>query len=408
MELTKGSNLPRIKITNQAAIRRMVYHYGPISRGELSFRLGLTMPTITTNINSMISGDIIREVGVAEEEPGSMGRRVRLLDIVPESRYFLGVELRGTLRSLCVTDYRGNMVYSRLDERPLHEYGENIRATAEGILAALEGCGVPRERIMGMGVAAPGLVDSERGVLVKHPGYNWENRNVAGDLKELTGFDGPILVENNACARAFAAQLFRRELLNEVTSFAYMFISAGIACPLIYNFIPDYGVLVGQGEAGHMVLDPTGPECSCGNHGCLEAFASDMTVIARCEDAMLMGEAPVLRKLCGDGPLTMDTIVRAQELGETGTAHIINTAISSLGVVIANIENFARPHKMLIEARLFTLEENRRALMEVVRRNIYTATNMDAGIEFIMPDPFSGALGGAATAIRNDLEIYIE
>lgn len=408
METAQGNNLPRIKITNQAAIRRMVYHYGPTTRGVVAERLSLTMPTITTNVNSMISGNIIREVGFAEDA-GAMGRRVKLIDIVPDSRYFLGVEMRGTLRSLCVTDYRGGIVYTKLDDRPFHQYDENVRHTGEIILEALSCCGIPKERIMGIGVCLPGLVDSEKGILVKHPGYNWVEKNVARDVRQLTGFTGPILVENNACARAFAAQLFRREMLNEVPSFAYMFISAGIACPLIYNFIPDYGVLVGQGEAGHMILDPAGPKCSCGNYGCLEAFASDGTVIRRCEDAMRMGEAPILRRLCQDDEsVTIGKVVEAQELGETGISHIVNTAIRSLGVAIANIENFAHPHKMLIEGGLFTREENKQKLLEVVYRSLYTATNMETSFEFITPDIFSGAIGGAAVAIRNDLETYIE
>ena len=157
-----------------------------------------------------------------------------------------------------------------------------------------------------------------------------------------------------------------------------------------------------------MVLDPGGPECSCGNHGCLEAFASDGTVISRCESAMRMGEAPILRQICGGESPTIPQIVRAQELGETGIEHIVDTAINSLGVVIANIENFARPHMMLIEAGLFALEANRKKLLDVVHKNLYTAMPLDTSFEFIMPDPFSGALGGAAIAIRGDLETYIE
>ena len=216
------------------------------------------------------------------------------------------------------------------------------------------------------------------------------------------------MVENNACARAYAAQLFRRELLNNVESFAYLFISTGIACPLVYNFVPDDGMLVGVGEAGHMVLDPAGPKCVCGNRGCLEAFASDRTVIARCEDVMRRGEAPILRRLSQGSTPSMAQIVQAQKMGETWISQIVNSAVSSIGVAVANIDNFARPHKILIEGSLFVLEENRQKLLEVVHCNLYTATRSDTVFEFIMPDEFSGARGGAAIAIRGDLETYIE
>ena len=55
MQFEQGNNLPRVKMTNQSSILRMVYHCGPITRADIAKRLDLTLPTITTNINAMIS-----------------------------------------------------------------------------------------------------------------------------------------------------------------------------------------------------------------------------------------------------------------------------------------------------------------------------------------------------------------
>lgn len=403
MLLTQGTNLPRIKQSNQQAIHRMLYQYGPTTRSEIAGRLSLTMPTVTTNINTMMNEGIVQEVGVISSDTPALGRKVRLVDIVPESRYFIGVEMRGTMRCLCIVNYRGKTVMSLMDDEFCDQYDECVRRTAKLILQAVEANAVEREKIFGIGVCVPGIVDVEEGVLRKHPGYNWVDKKIVADIRRLTGYEGPLTVDNNAIARAYSAQLFHRELLNEVQSFAYMFISQGIACPLIYNYQLDFGYAVGSGEVGHMVMDQWGPTCVCGNRGCLEAYASDLTICKRCEEAVRMGEAPILRALCGERRPTIEEVIKAQQMGETGVDGIIATAVRTLGVALANLINFARPHTFLIEGMLFLNEQNRVMLHCSIDRNLYSATNSKADLVFVTPDKFSGAKAGAAIAIRFNL-----
>lgn len=405
MQFTQGNNLPKVKLSNQAAIHRMVYQRGPITRAEIAGRLGLTLPTITTNINRMIARGIVREAGSFISETNAAVRKASLIDIVPGSRYFVGVEMRAVARHLCVTDYRGNVVYSREETTNRPDYEENIRATCGMLRETLTGCGVPSGQIAGVGFCVPGLVDGESGILRNHPGYHWVNRNIPEDVARLAGWEGHVAVENNACARAFGAQLFRRELLNDVLSFAYFFISAGIACPLIVKSLDSSGILVGSGEVGHMVMNPNGPRCSCGNRGCLETYSSDRTIVTLALEALRAGEAPALKALCGDGTPTIAQLLQAQT--DPAIRRIVDTAISQLGIAIANINNFVRPHSLLIEGKLFQSGENQERLLETVRRNLYT-THADTRFLFIEPEAYSGARGAAAMAILNDLNTYIE
>ena len=79
----------------------------------------------------------------------------------------------------------------------------------------------------------------------------------------------------------------------------------------------------------------------------------------------------------------------------------------ALPISIANINNFVRPHSLLIEGKLFQSEENQRRLLKTVRRNLYT-THADTRFRFIEPEASSGARGAAAMAILKDLNTYIE
>ena len=409
MQFEQGNNLPRVKMTNQSSILRMVYHCGPITRADIAKRLDLTLPTITTNINAMISAGLVQELDSTEPADHRHGRRSRLLDIVPDARRFIGVEMTGSESAVCLTDYRGQLLGSRSVPAPSRDYEENLDMTCVLVRKLLDRCRLTLADVDGLGFCVPGLVDSGAGVLKVRPSYNWYDKPILRDVGRRLDLRCPITVENNVCARAYGASLFRRELLNNVPTFAYLFIHAGIACPLILNTSNAFGSIVGTGEVGHMVMEPNGPQCTCGNHGCLEAISSDRAIISRSMDALARGGAPILRSLCpvGEEP-SMAHILQAQQAGDADVYLIVERAVYTLGLAIANIDNFTCPHTMLIEGKLFRSSANRRQLLDVVHRNICKVTRTDTNFVFVEPDEFSGARGAAAVAIFHDLQTAAE
>lgn len=409
MYVASGNNLPRIKALNQSTIREIIYHYGPISRSEIAGRLSLALPTITGAINNLLNAGFIREVSPEAGEKKVMGRKVALIDIIEDFRLFLGVEIRGTCRCACVTDYRGNVLFSAKDDEPCLAYEEAVGKTVRMIQELFAEHQMSLEQVSGICVCLPGLVDVESGVLKLHPGYGWKNKDIRGDITRLLGYHGTVLVENNACARTYAMRLFHQAELEEAKTFAYLFVSLGIACHFVHNEIGPKMFSPSSGEAGHMVMDPDGPICSCGNHGCLEAFSSEKAIVARCRELLERGRMTGLRYICADPTApTIAEILQAQEEGDIYVSQILDTAIYYLGVAIANIYNFISPHRMVIECSLFQSEKNRKQLLDVIHQNLYTATITDVHFTFMPPDEFSGAMGATAVAIQNDLMTYIE
>jgi len=384
---------------------RTIYHFGPVKRSQIAEYLGLTMPTITTNINEMIARGIVRETGLTAPR-GSSGRRARPVDIVPEARHFIGVELQGSRWAVCLLDFRGKALFAESGDSPPQGYDENMHLVCRVIRRALSACGLALEQIAGIGICTPGLVNRVEGILEMRAGLNWGDKNLRHDITALTGYTGPISVENNACARAYGVQVFQRELLTEGRSFAYLFISDGIACPLVPVTDDFVGSVVGMGELGHTVMDPEGPLCRCGNRGCLEAYSSDWAVMSRCTQALKKGKAAVLRALCGEQPPTMDEILQAQAEGDSDVQRIIREAIYMLGLAAANINKFAGPSLMNIDGKLFQNESNRLVLSEVVRNNLCGFIRSSTELVFVEPDRLSGAKGVAALSIYRDLEAY--
>lgn len=404
MKIQPGGNLPRVKLSNRVAIRKMIYHYGPITRAEISRQLNLTLPTITTNVSSMLAEGILRESAPVVSEEKAIGRPANPVDIAADSAYFIGVEMRGPRCQLCVTDLRGHISYEESSEVPCADYDTALRSAGKMIRNAIQSSAVPPEKIARIGFCTPGLVDPQEGLLVVHPGYNWKNKPLRQDLANLTEFKKPILIENNARARANAALMFHPETIKGSSSFAYMFISTGIACPFILNDGIINAMALGAGEVGHMVLDPLGPKCSCGNRGCLESVSSDAAILRACDTAIRSGDAPILAALCSGQELTMERILRAQEAGEAAVCNIIQRALFYIGLAITNICNFIQPNVLLIEGKLFTNLNNRQAMQDIVNDNLYSTTIGNASFVFVEPEDRSGALGAAATAVRHYLE----
>ena len=408
MQFGQGANPARGKAANQAAILKTIYHRGPIKRAEVAESLGLTLPTITTNVQSMIARGIVREAGPLQSGPRFAGRRAHPVDIVPESRHFVGLEIQGARRAVCLLDYRGKALYTQECREDERDYDRNLELSCGMVRKALSACGMETGGIAGIGVCLPGLVDTRRGILEVRPSYGWTHKDIRGDLAARLGYAGPIHVENNACARAYGVQLFRREALEDAQTFAYLFIHQGVACPLVLNSAMDFGSVVGAGEVGHMVMIPDGEPCSCGNRGCLEAYASDSAILGRCIRALEQGEAPLLERLRNGADLSMEHVLAAQEAGDPAVSEIVEQAVNVLGAAVANINHFACPSLMLIEGSLFRRPDNWERFLKVVRRNLCGVIHSGTRFIFVEPDPLSGAKGAAAMAICKDLETYIE
>ena len=404
MDKSLGGNLPRIKIQNQFAIKEVIYKFGPISRIEIAQRLGLTLPTITTSVSMMLKKGFLKEVE-SSCSVKALGRKTMLVDINEKYGYFLGIEVRGTFRRAMITDMRGNEVYSLSDETPNKDYRNTIESAGMLALSLVDKACLHFDDILSIGLTTPGIVNKKDGILVMHPGYKWADKKIRDDFASITGYKGDIIVDNNTISRGYALSMFQGKNLKDADSLAYMYISSGIGCPLFSGVNSHFGIVTGDGEVGHMVMNPNGPVCACGNTGCLEAYSSEKAMLERAEESH--SQFYLDKKLSGN-PLTMDDILEGAKSGDKDSISIVDESIKYLGLAIANIDNFVRPECVVVEGGLFSEVENRKKLLEVIHINLYNATKSDYRFVFLPPDIYSGAKGAVAVAIKHTLEAFFE
>ncbi|MGN1164190.1 MAG: ROK family protein, partial [Candidatus Ornithospirochaeta sp.] len=392
----------RIKASNQAAVRETIYKFGPISRMEMAKKLNLTFPTITTNVAEMLHEGILEEKE-AEALIGGRGRRTMNVDYIPSSRIFMGMEMRRHASYATIIDLRGNTI-GRKSRNVFHD---DYRGAME------EPCSLSKELlkennlswndICGMGFCLPGIVDQEKGVLEIHPRFKWKGINVRDDVREATGYQGPLCVLNNTCARVYGTSLFSPSAFSGADYVAYMYVGSGIKCPLVFSLKDHFGYIVGEGEVGHMVMNPSGPECTCGNHGCLESYASDSAIERNAHLAVERGESEILKSMGEDHYIAVEDIIKAKNMGDQVSRSLIDRAIEYLSLALANVNNFVKPDCVVVVSRLFCDEENRRLLEDDIRRNLSWNSILDYKLSFIDYKKEDGARGAGAAAIRDFL-----
>lgn len=396
MNKSIGNNLPRVKVQNQYAIKELVYKFGPISRIEIAERLGLTLPTITTSVSTMIKLGLLKEVDNTSSVK-TLGRRTMLIDIDEDYCLSVGIEIRGTARFGVLVNTKGKVIAQAFDDKAYISYEESLESAVQVFEKLLELAKVHKEDIACVGLSTPGIVDTKLNKLVIHPGYQWADKSIAEDFFKLSDYRGEIYLDNNTISRAYGVSMLESQILGDADSLAYMFISYGIGCPLLSNVKEHFGIITGDGEVGHMVMNPDGPKCICGNRGCLEAYSSERAIIEKVKEVLNY-----------PNEMTIDDVLEKVKEGNEEVKAIVLDAIEYLGLAIANIDNFVRPECVVIECKLFDEDVNRELLLQTIHQNLYRDTFQEYRFYFKHSDIYSGAKGIAAVAIKHHLEAFME
>ena len=406
--MERGGNLPLIKQKNVSLIKKAVYRYSPISRTEIAQRLSLTSPTITTSVNPMIAQGLLRELSVPEEgrDMGrTPGRRPVKLEFVPEAHYFCGVDLGPYGISCALTDLMGRMVAASTSAyTDMGSYDSTMEMLVESIPDFIRTAKLPRDKVLGVGVVMPGLIDGTAGKINSTFRNGWGGHFLARDLSEKIGIQ--VKVDNNVRARIIEADLFDRALLGDPV--AYFYVSYGVACHLMINGNVIYGEFAAAGEIGHTVIQQDGPLCTtCGNYGCLEALASEKAVVSQCRASLYYGDRPtVLTEICGDPEkLTIEHVLEAQRRGDETVERILHSCIRYLGAALANVVSLVSPKTVLVDGRIFNVKQNCAQLLDEVKKHTLSTGRETTEFTFLPYDTYRGARGAASIAVK---EFFLE
>ncbi|GAB2649754.1 ROK family transcriptional regulator [Kribbella swartbergensis] len=265
MAVRRGTNLDRVGGFNDAVVLDAIRRTDEkLSRVELAEATGLSGQAISNITRRLLEAGLVREAG--RQKSNGLGKPRTLLELEPTGQYAVGVHLDPAVVTVVVLDLTGDVVARRRMETP---YGDNPEVLIDGIAATVEHviaeAGAPRERVVGAGIAAPGPIDVERGVVVDPPNLAaWHLVPLRDALRERTGL--PVLLDKDVTAAASAEKWAGGP--NGRGSFVFFYLGTGIGAGLVIGDEVVRGSSSNVGEIGHVIVDPDGPVCYCGRRGC--------------------------------------------------------------------------------------------------------------------------------------------
>ncbi len=181
----------------------------------------------------------------------------------------IGVDVGGTKVLAGVVDESGAVLARTRRPTPSHDPA----ATADAIVAVIEELRSAYDAGP-VGLGAAGFVDADRSTVLFAPNLAWRHEPLRDRIAGRVGV--PVVVENDANAAAWAE--FRFGAGRGERDLVVITVGTGIGCGLVLGGALYRGRWGIAGEAGHLVVQPGGQECGCGNHGCWEQYASGTAI----------------------------------------------------------------------------------------------------------------------------------
>lgn len=263
-----------------------------------------------------------------------------------DEKRVVAVDLGGTKVRAALADGVGNILARASAPTEARRGPDAVIDKIAGLVQEVM-AGVPRLQVHAAAVAAPGPLDSDAGIVLSPPNLpGWSDVPLAYRLMER--LEIPFRVENDAKTAALGEYTFGQ--YRGVRNMAYLTVSTGIGGGVICDGRLLRGYRGLATEIGHMIIDPKGPECTCGNRGCLEALASG-TAIARDAIRVVSAGLPTVMDEMVEGKpedITAEIVVRAAVLGDAAAMEIMRRVTVSLGIGVANVMHLYSPEIVII------------------------------------------------------------
>lgn len=383
---TASARQSTLRTANLALVtRKILSSHEPISRADVAAATGMTRSTASRLVDDLVEAGILTELAPTP----STGPGRPAVPLAPPHGTFvaLGLEVNVTHMVVRAIDLSGDVLAERI---VLDDFAGSdpavVLARLSGLLAdVLTLDAVGHARLVGAALALPGLVSD--GVLLRAPNLGWSQVRPADHLDPVLAPAGlALLVGNEANFGALTVGRERPASAYQYPSYIYLSGENGIGAAIVRDGRVIIGTSGFAGEIGHVQVDPAGPLCSCGNHGCLERYAGRRVIL---RDAGLSDD---------DSP---ETLVGAYEVGDARAVGAVEAAAHALGVSLGCAINMLDIPVVALGGHLAPLTEILRPMLtaELEQRVLASAWSVPEVVQ-ADGDQMPGATGAAWTLLE--------
>lgn len=354
-----------VREQNSSLLLDLIWRERQISRADISRRTGLSPSTVSAIVAELRDASLVREIGSGASRGG---RKPTLLAFCDDAYFLVGVELGARHVAASVIDLRGNVRAFAEAPHVLSEDPDATLALASRLIAdGLQTARVSRKQLVGTGIAAASPVDPSRpGQLSELFLPAWSNIDVRAFFAQSLGV--PAFMENDANMGALAERFWGAG--KDVAATAYIKIGAGVGAGFVFGGELYRGAGGVSGEIGHIPIDPSGPECNCGNRGCITTYVGAAALTQKARERFGAG-----------APHSVGEIVRRARSGDIAAREIVDGIGQNLGIVIAGLLNLLNPQLVVLGGEItavgdLLLDPLRASVRQRALANVFAQTRI--------------------------------
>lgn len=316
-----------------------------------------------------------------------------------ETKFVIGVDLGGTnTRAALITPEGKIVAQARRPSLQDHPAEATLDQLVNACREAMSEGKVGADRMLGVGIGLPGIMQSDRGICYWSPNFDhWKDVPVGPYVSERLGM--PAFILNDAKCAGMGEFIYGAG--RDVRHMVMITLGTGIGGA----FFVDGKLLMGPsgsiGEVGHHTIDPNGRRCGCGNFGCWEAMCARDAIIERADRKLQAGGASLLRDMMKDDGVTPDLISRAAAAGDALALEVMQEVGYYIGIGVSNLINMLNPDRFVIGGGIAQAGE---LLFAPIRRTVKSrAVPLQARIAEIVPAQLgdnAGVMGAAALVLE--------
>ncbi|MHB1376758.1 MAG: ROK family protein [Candidatus Humimicrobiaceae bacterium] len=389
-------NLISLKEINKKNILKIIIEKEIISRVDISKLLKISRPTTSAYINELIYDGLIKEAGKGVSA-ATGGKKATLLKFNSKAGYILSISIGVTSLKFAITDLRANIIESSIT--PTEEWLgpeiiiEKIIKNIEKLISKTK---IKRDHILGIGIKGPGLIDSDKGIVIFFPNLtDWNNINLKKIIEERIGI--PAYIDNECRILSIAEKIFG--IAKNIRNFVVVLTGIGIGTGIFIDnklFVGNKGI---AGEVGHIITDLRSEKlCHCGNYGCLETLCSSRALIENIKKDLAQGEKSVLKF---NEDFDIDDLVKPFKENDPLVLRHVTENARLLGIGLSNIIKMFNPELVVIHGKFVNFgEKYLDILKEAVSGNTFPKVMDNYNIQFTRLPENAGIIGAAVFAFE--------
>ena len=378
-------------------IKKSVISYfantGNSTIADLCKQLTLSAPKVNSILNDLIADGLVRDYGKFDS---TGGRKPSIYGLVPESAFFLGVDVKTNHLNIGISDLQKNIIqYTERQPYELNNTQESLDELCSIISKFIDSLPIPKDKILGIGINLTGRINNATGYSYNF--FHFSEEPLSEVLETSLGIK--VFLENDSRAMAFGE--FSSGVVNEEKDVLFLNLDYGLGMGIMLNGQLYYGKSGFAGEFGHMPIFKNEIICHCGKKGCLETEASGWALKRIFRERVLKGSVSSIYKK--PEHIQLEDIIQAAKNDDMLAIELISEIGENLGRGIALLINIFNPELIVIGGILSNADEYiQLAIKSAINKYSLNLVSTDTKFKVSKLGERAGVVG-ACLLVRNQL-----